>query len=359
VELTGSARERGLAHGEQCAERIREYAEERIGLVCRGVWNGRPLEREKVLALADACLPAHERYSAELTEELRGVANGSGCSPAEVVIAGGFTDFVDAVYGEFGDPAVPEDDCTAMLLPDGRAGGAGFLAQTWDMHASAVDFVVLLDIRPTDGPRAMVLSTTGCLGQIGMNEAGICIGINNLMGADGGVGVTWPHVVRRALLCTHVDDALACIREAPLAGAHNYLLMGPDGTGYNVEAYTTATHVTRLHSEALVHTNHALEAETIALSQDRPEDLQAASIARLEQGRAGLAANDLGFDEVAELTRHPTLCYAPTPPLELATCGAVIMRPRRLDFWACEGRPDTNAYEHFSLSRTDAPAPAA
>ena len=249
-----------------------------------------------------------------------------------------------------------EDDCTAALIPDERAGGAGFLAQTWDMHASAVDFVVLLDIRPDDGLRALVLTTTGCLGQIGMNEAGVCIGINNLMGSDGGVGVTWPHVVRRALQCTTVEDALACIREAPLAGAHNYLLMGPDGTGYNVEAYTTAMHVTRLESDALVHTNHALEAETIALSQDRPEDLQAASIARLEQGRAALAAHDVGFDEVAEMTRHPTLCYAAKPPLHLATCGAVIMRPCTLDLWACEGRPDTNPYEHFSLAGSEAQA---
>ena len=30
LELSGSPRERGLAHGEQCAEQIREYAAERL-----------------------------------------------------------------------------------------------------------------------------------------------------------------------------------------------------------------------------------------------------------------------------------------------------------------------------------------
>jgi isopenicillin-N N-acyltransferase like protein len=78
-----------------------------------------------------------------------------------------------------------DDTCTAVIIPDGRAAGAGFLAQTWDMHASATPHVVMLDTVPDPGPAALVFSTVGCLGQIGMNEAGIAIGINNLTAADG------------------------------------------------------------------------------------------------------------------------------------------------------------------------------
>ncbi len=354
VELAGSPRERGLAHGERLATEIRAYADERMELVCQGRWNGRPIERTSVLALAEQCVPAHEAYSPELMAELRGLADAIGRPVAEVIAAGGFTDFVDVVYGRLGDGLVAEDDCTAVLVSDERAAGRGFIAQTWDMHASALDRVVLLDIRPAEGPRALVLSTAGCLGQIGMNDAGICVGINNLPGADGSPGVTWPVVVRKALLARDIEDALACITEAQLAGAHNYLLLDALGRGYNVEAFTTVSDVTELDVGVVAHTNHALAQATREVSQQKPAELQASSEARLRIARGALQSGMLELEDLIELTRHPTVCYAAAPPLELATCGATIMRPRSLDFWACWGPPDVNEYEHFSLAQTAA-----
>ena len=69
--------------------------------------------------------------------------------------------------------SVTEDDCTAFVVPDTRADGAGMVGQTWDMHDTATDHVVLARLRPDDGPDALVFTTVGCLGQIGMNEAGV------------------------------------------------------------------------------------------------------------------------------------------------------------------------------------------
>ncbi len=64
---------------------------------------------------------------------------------------------------------------------------------------------------PNTGPASLVFSTVGCLGQIGMNEAGIAIGINNLTASNGKLGVTWPFVVRKALNQTSIGDALGAI----------------------------------------------------------------------------------------------------------------------------------------------------
>ena len=41
---------------------------------------------------------------------------------------------------------------------------------------SAGEFVILLHIEPSSVPAAYVQTTAGCLGQIGLNEAGIGIG---------------------------------------------------------------------------------------------------------------------------------------------------------------------------------------
>lgn len=354
VELAGTPRELGRAHGEAWRDDIGAYAEDRIALVCEGAWSHHPLGRDEVLALADACLPAHEVYAPELVEELAGIGDATGLSRAELLILCGFTDFVDTVHGVHGSgagtPAPSEDDCTAVIVPDGRAGGAGFLAQTWDMHDSATDHVVLLDLRPADGPRSLVFTTTGCIGQIGMNEAGICVGINNLPGGDGRIGVTWPFAVRRALAQTDLDAALRCITEAPLAGAHNYLLFDATGAGYDVEAFSTRTHVTRLDGEVLGHTNHCLVPETLAVSQAKPTQLQESSEARLRTAAAHLEGGTVDVDRLMALTRDPVVSYRGAAPFHVETCGAAIMRPATGDFWACWGLPSENPYEHFSLA---------
>ena len=61
-------------------------------------------------------------------------------------------------------------------------------------------------------------------------------------------------MVRKALAQTTIDDALACVTEADLAGGHNFFLLDRDGRGYDVEAMPTATQVFELGTEPLVHT---------------------------------------------------------------------------------------------------------
>ncbi|SVC11681.1 uncharacterized protein METZ01_LOCUS264535, partial [marine metagenome] len=81
-------------------------------------------------------LPAHRKFDEDLYAEMLALANAAGISPAEAVIVGGFTDFVDAVRATIGAETpgeLQEDDCTSMIIPDSRADGSGFLAQTWDM----------------------------------------------------------------------------------------------------------------------------------------------------------------------------------------------------------------------------------
>lgn len=347
----------GQSHGEAHREEIRAYAAERIDLVCSGTWSKRPLERATVLELAERCLPAHRSYSPDLTEEMAGIGDATDLSLAELLIVGGFTDFVDTVYGEFSsngehsEPGFTEDDCTSVIVPDHRAGGSGFVAQTWDMHDSATQHVIMLDVRPDNGPRAMVFTTNGCLGQIGMNDAGIAIGINNLPGADGRIGVTWPMVVRKALMQTDIEAALACITDTQLAGAHNYLLLDANGKGYNVEAFSTATAVTALGDDVLAHTNHCLLPETQAVSQDKATELQESSDARLATARTFVdGAATIEFDDLVALTQHPTVCYRGKDPYHVETCGAAIMRPGTQEFWACWGLPSENPYQRFSLA---------
>ena len=345
AHLRGHPASLGSSHGGSFAAEIRDYTDDRVSLSAQGT----SFTRDELLDLASRCLPAHQAYSEQLSVELESLADAAGVSVPEALIVGGYTDFIDLVRAEAGVGRV-DDTCTAVIVPDERAAGAGFLTQTWDMHASATPHIVMLDIQPEAGPAALVFSTVGCLGQIGMNEAGIAVGINNLTAADGRIGVTWPFVVRKVLQQTDFEAALECVLDAPLAGGHNFLVFDAEGNGASIEAMPTASHVTRLEGEPLAHTNHCVAAVTSAVEGPRPDVLQTSSRMRLSQATGMLAHGPIGVAEMMALTRDErSICRHPTPPYSYESCGAAIMRPRTREFWACWGVPSEHEYERFDL----------
>lgn len=348
--LLGSPQQRGEAHGAAHAHEIRHYAAERVAIIGSGSWSGRPVGRADALALAASMLPAQEAYAPDLHAEMLAMAAAAGISPEEALIVGGFTDIVDTMRAMGGEGLPVDDDCTAVVVPDHRADGAGFVAQTWDMHDSATEHVVLLDVQPDDGPAALVFSTVGCIGQIGMNEAGIAVGINNLVAADGRIGVTWPLVVRKVLQQTVFEDALAAIVDADVAGGHSFLLLAADGRGCMVEAMPTHREVFPLDDEVLVHTNHCLVPATIAREALRPDDLQASSVARLRHAAHLLEHGPVDPERLMDLTRDgDAICRTSQAPHHVESCGAAVMRPATGDFWACWGLPSENDFHRFGV----------
>lgn len=335
LEIYGDATDFGRIHGTECKSLIRDYLDERLGLSGDAAWAGRSAAAETVLGLAETTLGHHQAYSAALYEEMLALAEAAGITAAEAVVVGGFTDLVDIVRAHAGWAPI-EDDCTALLDPSN-----GVLAQTWDMHASAGEYVVMLKLDPVSGPTAVVQTTAGCLGQIGMNEAGIGVGINNLT-SIGKPGVTWPFVVRKALEQTSLDAAVDCVIEADLAGGHNYLLMGPDGSGVNIEAMPGTVKVSRVSDSPFVHTNHCMDPGTRLEEGTRTPEHVEGSQTRLERG------TDLARDLEAFFA-DPSITRRATSPHDVATCGAVVIHPveKRLDsVW---GIPGDVPWESFRL----------
>lgn len=358
VELGGTPDEIGRNHGLAHAAEIRTYTADRVALVADGRWTDGPVSPSEVLAIAESMVAAHEEFHPGLHAEMLAMADGAGITPAEAVVVGGFTDFVDTVRAVTGGDhpnTVVEDDCTAVIVPDNRGterDGAhhGYFGQTWDMHDTATEFVVLARLTPTDAPAALVFTTAGCLGQIGMNELGVCVGINNLVGIDGTPGVTWPSVVRAMLERESADDALNVLLAADLAGAHNYLILDSNGVGYNVEAMPSARVVTKLGEEPLIHTNHVLHDEALAVEGKRDHALVASSTERLRRATELLAEGPIDEERLFALTRDPgAICQVPVDPYHIESSGAAVMRPATGDFWACWGPPSANDYQYIAM----------
>lgn len=357
LDLHGSPEAIGHQHGSAYAEQIRHYTDERIQLVMSGSWSGGAIGRDRVLDIAESMLAEHETFSPSIHTEMLAMAEAAGISAAEAIVVGGFTDFVDTVRAEVGG-AVPlsaqEDDCTAVIVPDHRADGQGFFAQTWDMHDTATKHVVMLRIRPERAPASLVFTTSGALGQLGMNELGVCIGINNLTATDGCRGVTWPHVVREALNQATGTAARDVILGANLAGGHNFHVFDADGFGCSIEAMPSKRPVETLgnqpDSPAIVRTNHAVSSEAISVQGHKDPLMMKSSLDRLAKGTQLVDRREISAGDLMTLTREPSsICQIPVEPFHVETSGAAIMRPKTREFWACWGQPSMNDFEQIDF----------
>jgi isopenicillin-N N-acyltransferase-like protein len=335
LEIYGDPSDFGRIHGTECKGMVRGYLDERLGLSGDSTWAGRSVAGDTVLSLAEQTLPYHRDYSSTLYEEMLALAAAAGITPAEAVVVGGFTDLVDLVRAHDGWAPI-EDDCTAVIDPVN-----GVFAQTWDMHSTAGEYVLMLKLDPLSGPAAVVQTTAGCLGQIGMNEAGIGIGINNLT-SIGKPGVTWPFVVRKVLEQTDLDAAIDAVTDADLAGGHNYLVIGPDGSGANIEAMPGTMEVTRVTEVPFVHTNHCLDEGTRLEEGERTPEHVAGSDERLERGTELSQDLDRFFSDQAIARRARS-------PGDVATCGAVVIRPKEKKLDSVWGIPGDSPWESFRL----------
>lgn len=335
LKAAGDAHTIGTAHGSAYPEMIRRYLDDRLSLAAQERWSGGVPSSDQIISVAETTLVHHERFSEELYVEMVAMAKAAGITPAEAVVVGGFTDLTDVVKSAFGR-APAEHNCSAILNP-----AKGFYAQTWDMHASAGEFVFMLDVDPSDRPHALVQTTMGCLGQMGMNEAGISVGINNLS-TSGRPGVTWPLVVRKMLEQTDVEAAVEVVIEAELAGAHNYMVMGPDGAAVNIEAMPNQRKITRSANQPLVHTNHCLDQRTAEEEDDRLGVYVESSQNRLEISAASA-------DDLDAFFADPAISRSVDDPHEVGSCGAVVIEPARRRMRAVWGVPGQFPWESFQL----------
>lgn len=379
LRAEGSPFEIGYTHGAAYAEDIALLTEERLRLCTDPTWTGgRVASIDEVLRLGAACLARHEAYAPGLMDEMRGMAAATGLGLNELVVMNGFTDFVDVVANDraaaelWPDGAArhteqleDEGDCTAFVV-DGVASATGqtFIGQTWDMHTTATPHVILLDLAPQGAPRLLTFTITGCVGMIGMNEHGVAVGINNIMGADGRVGIHWPYVVRAMLAQRTVDAALGVLLGARLSGGHNYVLAGPGGDGaiqgYNVEATATRFAVTRVQGFT-AHSNHCLAPDLLDFERPRKSLSLTSTCNRLDQAQRFLAERRgrITVETLMKMTRHHeggemSICAHVHPTYDVESSGACIMAPATRELWALWGLPCENEYERFVVDAGEA-----
>jgi isopenicillin-N N-acyltransferase-like protein len=359
LELPADASPRtwGRIHGESFRGEVRALAAIRTYLC---ITNGRFGDARAVLDAADAHLPVLARYDRGLHDELCGIAEGAGVTAAEIVIANHYTDLRDldpdpakwenAPEGPGADPG----GCSVVYAasPTGK-----ILAQTWDMHATAIPYVMMLKVPDSAaGPAAWFLTLTGCLGLAGMNRARVGIAINNLYSTDATVGVVWPAMVRKALQHTTAIAARDQILQSPIGSGHHYFVADRHDA-FGIESSGRLRRITFAGAQGShCHTNHCLDASVGAVSSVPKTSTTYDRLGWLDRSLAGAPIADLAdvWRRLGSQDGWPrsvcTNMATPEYPHGTATCGALAANLDTGEVWAQGGFITNVAAERFALA---------
>lgn len=338
-----SAREWGRIHGESFRGEVQALAAIRVYL-CTTKGPGHFADRAGVLAAAERHLPVLERWDRALFDELVGIAEGANLTPAEIVVANHYTDLRDLAA----DPASWRDADGGCSLVWARTPTGPILAQTWDMHATALPFAMMLIL-----PDAVLLTLTGCVGLAGMNARRTAIAINNLNSTDATIGVVWPAVVRKALRAGTAAEARDAVVTAPVGSGHHYFVADRQDA-FAIETSGTRRKVvfSGTQGDHYLHTNHCLDAEVAAMSQIPAGSTSHARLGLLERSVAAAPVRDLDdvWVRLGSTEGWPaSICTnqsTPENPHGSATCGAIAMNLATGEIWGQGGfvhnvRPET------------------
>lgn len=357
VELSGPPPERGRQYGEQCREQIGrsiDYYAEYFAATLGVGW-------DELTERSAVWVPTVEEFAPDLLAEVRGIAEGSGRSFAEIFAlnARGELSYEKGLPPRLVEPM---DGCSSYaVLPEASADGHVWCGQNWDWRVGAYPTLVVLRIEQPPLPTVVTTVEAGQVGRHGANSAGVALNANGLGGwrKDDRVGVPTTFIRRRILDQATMHDALNVAFKARQHTPFNLLFTDRGGVAVDLE--TTPGQHNWLHPSAgvLAHTNH-YQGEVPAPLRESYRPLGGDSLfrlQRLEQGLPVCAAADgsagvrkvLG-ETLSDHVGHPHgVCTHPDPNVpevrQWRTLCSTIVDLTTGTFWLAAGYPCEAAYE--------------
>lgn len=242
IELAGRPRERGLAHGGAIAGRLRAFLDDSLARLDHLI--DQPLDRGSVRRAIATHRDAVAEALPDLAEEVDGLAAGADIDHDEAWL-------LQLRRELLGYSRVTAGDCTTYTSVRGRP----ILAQTVDLNGNLDDQIAVLAVSGARH-RSLVLSFGGLLGYLGVNDAGVAIGLNLVIGGAWTPGVP-PYLAIRHILdnADSVDQAVEILGGLKLASSRSFTICGVD-RAVCVEALGEERRI--LERADLIHTNHFL-----------------------------------------------------------------------------------------------------
>jgi isopenicillin-N N-acyltransferase-like protein len=341
MELSGEPYERGHRYGEACKDLIARMIEEQFFQE----FSGR-LTKDQMLKHARKYEPFIQDYSPEISEELRGMADGSGRLYDEIVM-------VNAL-----EERESFSRCTAFAAT-GRAtkGGETYVGQSWDGMESEWwdgEIGLLFKVRRKNGPDILDYTNPGILACAGLNSRGISVNWNTVPRLDLTTGVPTYIIVAEILRQKTLGEALDAVLRANRAGCFNFVITD-DTELYAVEGTPSDLDVS-YGGEYLGHANHFVSdrfksEQKISSSSSIIRHNRMNRLLKENYGEIDLQAC-MGFfrDHVnypLSICCHPG--DDPDPRQRWLTLGSWVGIPSKREFWIAHGSPCENEFRKFGL----------
>jgi isopenicillin-N N-acyltransferase-like protein len=302
LDLAGTPAQIGAAHGEAQRERIRDYAERFVASLLSGA--AVRVTEADLWARWSPQVAANQREAPELVEEMRGISRGAGVPFERIFLLNSLLDLNSFRFLEL---ATAFAGCSTFGVVAEAGTGKTLLGQTYDMPELHQDYLTLLRLKPSDGPRQLVFTFAGIVGAAGLNEEGLGVNINYLSPRDVGLGRLHSVVVRQILAARQLADALTPAATPPRAGGAHFLVADRDGNLVSVETTAKRFVVAYPEGNAIGHTNHYLAGELKEIEYVRAASI-GSSLARYTALRRFLRerGEQLTVAALMELTRNHT-----------------------------------------------------
>lgn len=347
IILQGSPYERGIQHGEQLKNEIRDFLNDnfaRINLIRQT-----PLSSGQISSIVSH----HQKIINEdvpgIAEEIKGLAKGAGISYQQAVLLQIRRELIN--YPGTAD----QGDCTAAAFLDPELGAV--TAQTIDLNSNMSDLGCVLHSIPDnpEHPEMLMYSFAGLLGYLGINSAGISVGINMLLSDGWKPGVSPYLLVRQVLGQSSLEDCIKEITRVRRSSSRNFLITSGQKL-VNIEL--TADDIDIIENSTITHTNHYLHEKF--LKHDRINILSKnSSIRRLDILNKRIIENNKTpdvsqlFEIFSDHSLYPVgICAHSQGNIRLAeSVGAVVLYPQAGIMYARKGNPCKGKTEVFSLGR--------
>ncbi|MEI7646233.1 MAG: C45 family peptidase [Chloroflexales bacterium] len=354
VQLSGSPYEQGRQHGEA----LRGAIATNMAIYFDRFDRELHLSRAETLRRAVIYAGAIAEHSPSYAAGMRGVAEGSGFSYAEIAA---LNVRYELFYHQFGVNALAEG-CTAFaVLPEASADGHLLIGENWDWVVGVR--VAVLHSHEPDGLEILSFSEAGIVGgKIGLNSAGVGLLINGLTSTDDDWARLYsPFHVRcyEILRSRSLAAAARIVTEGHRSCSGNFIIAQAPGQVLNIETAPRATRATGCVGGCLAHSNHFVYPVALGVSEPPVEKIphsydRLRRMTELLDRRRPLALDDLQ-EALRDHRGHPySICFHidPAEPSEAhyESVISAIMDLHAGTLYLSDGPPCENHHERYAIT---------
>jgi isopenicillin-N N-acyltransferase-like protein len=353
IDVAGAPRELGQQIGEATRETLPSLVDHVLARMNQN--RDIPLDTADVLKAADSYFATVEQYSVDMAEELRGIAEGSNMSPAQIMLINARGE----VPHRIGGGSAPWEGCTTIAVEKERASaGVGLVGQNWDNDDEMRPFSLVIKRRPTGKPANMTWGQPGLIAYMGLNDAGLGVALNAIPGSMNVDGLPWYFTVRGVYEATDIASVNEAIDRMDRARPGNLGMITREGA-VDFEVVAGKQRMVRGDDDGLmVHTNHCLHPDLTALNENTTLYGQTFDRKTRSHSILDTKTGKVGVDDVKAILsdheNHPTsICRHPNDHPESGSDRSVvsmIAEPDAGRMHVTNGNPCENPYEVYELN---------